>query len=112
MISRRRILNGALFMTLIGIRAVRGATALAAKPGAPRKPLDEQDPTAEALGYRQDARKVDPKEFPTYRSGQACSTCALIEIGTARLRGCSLFPGKLVSAGGWCSGWQQRAIKP
>jgi len=111
MISRRHILKSALLTTFIGLPAVRGSGALAAPPGAPRKPLDEQDATAEMLGYRQDARKVDPKEYPAYHSGQSCSSCALIETGTARMRGCSVFPGKLVSAAGWCSSWQQRVAK-
>jgi len=112
MISRRRVLKGALLAILIGHRVVRGPRALAASSGAPRKPLDEHDATAQALGYRQDARSVDAQAFPAWRRGQSCSTCALIEFGTARQRGCSLFPGKLVAAGGWCSGWQQRGSKP
>jgi hypothetical protein len=108
MISRRRILKSALLVTLIGLRAVCGSRALGAAAGAPRTPLDKQDAAAKLFGYRQDARSVDPRVFPTYRRGQSCSTCALIDFGTARLRGCSLFPGKLVAAGGWCNGWQHR----
>jgi hypothetical protein len=109
MTSRRQLLKNVLLATPIGLCAVRGPGALAA---APRTPLDEQDATAKALGYRQDARSVDAQAYPAWRRGQSCSTCALVEFGTARLRGCSLFPGKLVAAGGWCSGWQQRGAKP
>ena len=112
MTSRRQLLKSVLLATPIGLCAVRGSGALAAATGAPRTPLDEQDAAAKALGYRQDARSVDTQAFPAWRRGQSCSTCALIEFGTARQRGCSLFPGKLVAAGGWCSGWQQRGSKP
>jgi hypothetical protein len=80
-------------------------------PNAPRRLLDEPDPAAKAVAYQQDARKVDPRLFPTYRRGQSCATCSLIEFGTARVRGCSLFPGKLVAAGGWCNVWQLRGGK-
>jgi hypothetical protein len=107
--SRRRLLKGALLMTLIGLRAASGSRALGA--AAPRTPLEEQDAAAKVLGYRQDARSVDPQAFPTWRRGQSCSTCALVEFGTARLRGCTLFPGNLVASAGWCSGWQQRGAK-
>ena len=105
MISRRRLLKCALLVTVSGLGVARGSSTLAAAPGAPRTPLGEQDAAAKALAYRQDARSVDPQRFTTYRRGQSCATCALIEFGTARLRGCSLFPGKLVSAAGWCSGY-------
>lgn len=108
MISRRRMLNSAVVTALIGLRLGRGSRALGAAPGAPRTLLDEKDAAAKAVAYQQDARKVDPHVFPTYRRGQSCATCALIEFGTARLRGCSLFPGKLVAAAGWCSVWRLR----
>ena len=91
---------------------MRGSGALGATAAAARTALQERDPAAKAVAYRQDARGVDARLFPTYRRGQSCTTCALIEFGTARLRGCALFPGKLVSATGWCSAWQLRGSKP
>lgn len=98
MISRRHLLKTALLTPLAGtVRA-----------DAPRNPLSEQDRAAKALGYRQDARSVDTKAFPAWHRGESCANCALIEFGTARQRGCSLFPGKLVAASGWCSGWRAR----
>jgi hypothetical protein len=111
MIRRRRLLTSALLTAFIGLRVVRGSRALAAAPSAPRTPLDEKDPAAKAVHYQQDARSVNPLLCPTYRRGQTCNTCALIEFGTAPLRGCSLFPGKLVAAAGWCSVWQLRGSK-
>lgn len=111
MIRRRRLLTTALLTAFTGLRVLRGSEALAAPPSAPRSRLDENDPAAKALNYLEDASKVDPRRFPSYRRGQSCTTCALIEFGTARLRGCSLFPGKLVVAAGWCSVWQLRGKK-
>jgi High potential iron-sulfur protein len=111
MTSRRRLLKTALLTALTGLGVVRGSEALGAAPRAPRTPLEENDAAAKAVAYQQDARKVDPRLFATYRRGQSCATCALIEFGTARLRGCSLFPGKLVAAAGWCSAWQLRGGK-
>ena len=108
MISRRRLLNGPLLTAFIGIRVMRGSEAFGA---APRTPLGEKEAAATAVAYREDARRVEPRLFPTYRRGQSCTTCALIEFGTARLRGCSLFPGKLVAATGWCRLWQLRGGK-
>jgi hypothetical protein len=110
MISRRRLLGNAL-TAFFSLRLMRGAAALAAVPGAPRTPLKEKDAVAMAFDYRQDARTVDPRLFPSYLKGQSCASCALIEFGTGRMRGCSLFPGKLVDAGGWCINWQQRGGK-
>lgn len=110
MITRRRILNSALLTALTGLPVASGARSLGA-PGAPRTPLDEQEAAAKAIDYRQDARKVDPRLFPAYRRGQSCTTCSLIEFGTAPMRGCSLLPGKLVAAAGWCSVWQLRGSK-
>lgn len=103
------MLNSALLTAFISLRAVGGSRAPV--PGAPRTPLDEQDAAAKAVAYQQDARKVDPRLFPTYRRGQSCTTCALIEFGTAPMRGCSLFPGKLIAAAGWCNVWELRGGK-
>jgi hypothetical protein len=56
------------------------------------------------------AAKVDAKANPTWRRGQSCATCALIEFGTGRARGCSAVPGKLVLATGWCKVWRLRGV--
>jgi hypothetical protein len=43
---------------------------------------------------------------PTYRRGQSCTTCAFVERSTAKQRGCTLVPGRLVMAAGWCKLWK------
>ena len=68
--------------------------------------LDVKDPAAVALGYVLDAGQVDAKKYPSYVKGSNCENCLQLQ-GTAgnNYRPCSLFPGKLVSVSGWCSGW-------
>jgi hypothetical protein len=76
---------------------------------APLPLLDEHEPAALALGYTQNAKTVDHRRYPGYYGRQSCANCALIAFGTAVRRSCSLFPGKLVSARGWCKSWVKRA---
>ena len=70
------------------------------------KRLDVKDPTAVALGYVENASQVDLKKYPDYVQGSNCENCLQLQ-GSAgnNYRPCSLFPGKLVSVGGWCKGW-------
>lgn len=90
------------------ILAAGSAAALAAARSRAAEPihLDVKDPKAMALGYVEKATEVDAKKFPSYEQGSSCENCALLQ-GTAGApyRPCNLFPGKLVSAAGWCSGW-------
>jgi hypothetical protein len=74
--------------------------------GADPEKLDVKDPAAVALGYVENAAKVDGKKFPRYVEGSNCENCLQLQ-GTAgnAYRPCSIFPGKLVAVSGWCSGW-------
>jgi hypothetical protein len=68
--------------------------------------LDVKDPAALKLGYVENASQIDLKKYPAYVKGSNCENCLLLQGTTdAHYRPCSLFPGKLVSVGGWCSGW-------
>jgi hypothetical protein len=71
---------------------------------APR--LEPKDPAAIALGYIEDANRIDIKKYPSYVKGSTCENCLQLQ-GSAgpAYRPCSLFPGKAVSVRGWCSGW-------
>lgn len=73
--------------------------------GAELPHLDVKDSAAVALGYVENATQVDAKKFPTYVKGSRCDTCLLLQGTSGAYRPCTLFPGKLVSASGWCSGW-------
>lgn len=97
-LSRRHAL-----LSLAGVLAAVPA-AQAAAPAAGDKPhVSLTEPTALALAYFEDASKVDPKKFPTYKAGQTCENCLQLtgKAGDA-WRPCNLFPGKLVASKGWC----------
>ena len=104
--SRRDALKGlALVVGATGtLRSVREARA-----DAPPH-LSPTEPTAQALGYHDDAKSVSAKDFPTYQAGQMCSTCMQLQgnAGDA-YRPCNIFPGKLVNANGWCKVWVKKA---
>jgi hypothetical protein len=68
--------------------------------------LSEADPKAQAVGYVEDASKVDKAKFPSFAAGQTCANCSLFQ-GTAKdaYGGCTLFGDKQVAAPGWCSSY-------
>ena len=72
--------------------------------------LEPNDPTAAALKYVPDAKKVDAKQFPSYQPGQTCGTCLQLQEGAdPTWRPCNLFPGKLVNVNGWCQVWVKKS---
>ena len=72
-IERREFLKiGSLAIASIAIAAGAGRSARAAAPH-----LDEKDPTAQSLGYKHDATKVDKAKFPKYKAGETCANCQL-----------------------------------
>ena len=88
-----------------------GGTALAAAAGAmAQAKVDEKDPQAAALGYAADTTKVDNKKFAKHTKDQKCENCQLYTGKAKDPSGpCSLFAGKHVAAGGWCSAWVKKA---
>ncbi len=109
-LQRRAILKnallGAVAIPVASLCATRQAQAAAQ---AAAEPLAESDPQAKALGYVSDASKVDAKSNPTYKPGQNCAGCLQLtgKVGDA-FRPCNLFPGKTVSAKGWCKAWVKK----
>jgi hypothetical protein len=101
-ISRRALVKGGL---------IAGALipAMGLMSGSAAATLDPKDPTAQALGFVTDAKKVDAAANATYKPNQKCSTCAqfLGKAGDAS-GGCNIFPGKSVPAAGWCKVWAQK----
>lgn len=75
-----------------------GALALIATRALAASPLSEQEPTAQALGYVTDTKRADQAKYPQHSNAQSCSNCQLYGAGGT----CSAFPGKTVSANGWC----------
>lgn len=62
--------------------------------------ISEQDPAAKAVQYVEDAKRAKAAQ-----SGADCSNCSLYGSAGADRGTCSLFPGKLVKAAGWCDKW-------
>jgi len=101
---RRKLIKGTLLLT--------GANmAMAVLPVAADvlPELKETDPEAIAIGYTNNARKVDKAKYPGYEAGQTCTSCALAGFSSAMRKPCSLVPGKLVAGGGWCTKWVKKA---
>ena len=79
------------------------------KKGAPPQ-LNEKDPTAQALGYKHDAAKVDKKKFTQQQAGQTCANCQLFQGKPSDAWApCQIFAGKQVNGKGWCSAWVKKA---
>ncbi len=79
------------------------AVALVA-PDLPK--LDPREAAAVALGYVEDVSKLDKAKAQNYVDGSNCENCLQLQGTTGpAYRPCTLFPGRLVSAKGWCSGW-------
>ena len=104
--------------SFIALAGVTGAAVLAGvRPqltlaqGAAGSPhLSESDPTAKALGYVEDASKVDKTKFPAYKPGAHCATCNFFQgKATDAYAPCQIFPGKSVSAKGWCASHSPKA---
>jgi High potential iron-sulfur protein len=105
-ISRRSIVKSGLIAgALLPTLSVLSGNAAAA--GLP--PLDPNDPTAKALGFVNDASKVDSKTYPMFKPGEKCGTCAQFQgkAGDASAA-CTIFAGKSVPQGGWCQVWAQK----
>jgi hypothetical protein len=108
-VARRALIKaavtGAVALPLLGLAT--GSGALAAD--AALVPLKPDDPTAKALGYSEDATKVDLKANPAHKPDQSCSGCVQYKgkPGDAR-GGCNLFAGKSVNSKGWCKVWAKK----
>lgn len=86
------------------------ASAAPATAGAGGAMVEPGDAQAVALGYVDDASKVDKAKYPAHADGQACSNCALYQGKAGDAAGpCPLYAGKQVSAKGWCSAYSKKA---
>lgn len=94
--SRRRFLK--LAAGAAAVAAVAGGLPRLAR-AADLPHLSVDDPTAKALGYVEDASTT---QNPKHKPGDACANCQFYSGGPAGYGPCQLFPGKAVSAKGWC----------
>ncbi|APA88076.1 high-potential iron-sulfur protein [Paraburkholderia sprentiae WSM5005] len=82
------------------------ALSRAAFAGTVPNALSESDPQAQAVGYTEDASKVDKARFPNFAAGQSCANCSLFQGKAAdAYGGCTLFGTKQVASRGWCSAY-------
>lgn len=103
--SNRRIF---VIQSLVGAGVLASTRLAQAQAAAPL--VQETDPQAAALGYKNDATKADKAKYPKYAAGQNCANCALYQgKPTDAAGGCPLFAGKQVSAKAWCSAWAKKA---
>ena len=58
--------------------ALWAGNAFAQTPPPPVK-LEESDPVATALGYKEDTTKVDAAKYPMHKPEQRCDNCALYQ---------------------------------
>jgi High potential iron-sulfur protein len=93
------------------VQAMFGAASVVAMGDAQAasERLSTSDPLAQSVGYVENAAGVDIRKYPTYVKGQTCANCALALSAYGPVRPCKLFPGKLVTVGGWCNAWVKRA---
>jgi len=100
--------NRRVFM--LQVAAGNSTLALAKVAHAQAAPMvNEKDGQAMALGYAADTTKVDAKKFPKHAAAQLCSNCALYTGKPGEASGpCGIFPGKQVTAKGWCSAWAKK----
>ena len=108
-------LNRRKFLKL-GMTAGGSALALSAIPInlVAEDEVAEDEPLAQAMGYKLDASTVDTAKFPK-RAGEAgasqfCNNCALY-AGKAEdeLAPCSIFQNRPVRGAGWCNAWVAKA---
>jgi hypothetical protein len=90
-----------------------GAASIAGIPlpsTAQLQKVDEQDPQAASLGYKDDTRMVDKKKFPKHDPSQVCKDCQfyVTEKEQQKLAPCTVLGGKAVTANGWCSAYLKK----
>jgi len=88
-------------INLVGVSSTRAADLPHVDP--------KTDPTAQALKYTDDATTATrPDKAGTPGAEQHCANCQFAQ-GTGDFVPCQLFPGKAVSAKGWCTSWTKKA---
>ena len=101
--SRRTFL-----ITSIGVASTLALAAPAFAADAPK--VAESDPTAQALGYKHDASKVDKAKYAKYAAGQDCGNCSFYQgKPTDAFAPCPMFANKQVASKGWCSAYNKKA---
>jgi hypothetical protein len=101
------MLNKRRSFILVAASSLVSGFAIAQKPS--QNLVLDSDPSAIALGYVSDVKKIDTNKYPQYALGQNCAAFTLFQ-GTAKDADapCLAFGGKAVSSKGWCSAWVKK----
>lgn len=92
----------------VGAPALLVSRALSEEPQKPQI-VKEDDPTASALGYKEDTTKVDKAKYPQHRDDQNCSNCILAPVDREGEHiACTAFQNRLVTKKGWCVAWVKK----
>lgn len=106
--SRRQFLRTAAIAAVaapIAFKLIaRPAAAASTKP-----PLPLDNPQAMALGYIEDATKVDKAKHANFKEGSDCNNCQFHQGETGEWVDCMLFPANAVAGAGWCVSWAAKA---
>ncbi len=103
---RRTLLKGAL----LGVAAVPVSALISRSAAAAGARVSPTEPQAKALGYVEDASKVDPKANPNFKPGQNCANCLQAPAAKPGMTEvpCNIFAGRPVAAKGWCKVYVKR----
>ena len=94
---------------IVGAAGLASTLFLSTQTFADQGLISESDPSAQALGYKSDATKVDKAKYANYASGQQCSNCQFYQGSAADADApCPLVGGKRVAGKGWCSGYAKK----
>ncbi|MDE0852848.1 MAG: high-potential iron-sulfur protein [Nevskia sp.] len=105
-LSRRQLLT---YLAIGGVAAPLCSIGPALAADLPHVAAD--DPTAKALGYVEDATKINAKTEALYKAASHCANCQLFQAAQAKggYAPCAVFPGKVVNQNGWCRSWTAKA---
>lgn len=95
-VSRRRFLKLAAGASAAAL-VISTVPSMARAADLPH--LSPADPTAKALGYVENASQTTN---PSHKPGDACANCQFYSGAPTGFGPCQIFPGKAVSAKGWC----------
>jgi hypothetical protein len=73
------------------------------------KHVSPSEPLANALGYTEDASKVNTNKFAAFKPGQKCADCRFFQGTAGKPYGpCQIFMGEDVNVNGWCASFNAK----
>ncbi|XDD45556.1 high-potential iron-sulfur protein [Leptospira sp. WS39.C2] len=118
--SRKQFLNRSIVLastlSLLGgewfLYAKDPEKVINVEPPEGLKPISENDPTAQALGFHQDAKNTDFILYPERKLPQSknhvCNQCVQFTKLNDGWGKCNILQAGVVSTNGWCSAWSKK----